>query len=145
MQKFVERNKNDRREESEPIIVVSADDYAKMYYPKKVPLKRMLRRRIEGAEYVALSNNEFQELVDSSNSDVSDRVPKQYLNSLYFVVPEVKMVRGYYHTEMKKVPLGHIQNIQSRSSGINEYTIRFDNARTVHLKTTHRFIRWLGL
>jgi len=45
-------------------------------------------------------------------------------NIIHFVMPEIKMSHGYYGTEMKPVTI---------------------NPTKTHLRTTHHFIRWIGL
>ena len=139
---FVERNKNNKREESEPIVVMSADDYLTTFQ-HKVPLKRMLRCQIDKEEYVALSNDEFELLAEDAHDNAFEK--------LYFVIPEVKNIRGYYKTFMKVVNMGKIKNVivhvrlLSQEQTQKSYTLTFDKRPSVHLKTTHRFIRWLGL
>lgn len=139
---FVERNKNDKREESEPILVMSADDYLTMFN-QQVPLKRMLRCQINGREYVALSNQEFEQLAHDTHENALDNV--------HFVIPVVKNIRGYYKTFMNKVNMGKIKNVVVQARHLSQeeaqisYTLTFEKHPSVQLKTTHRFIRWLGL
>jgi len=139
---FVERNKNNKREESEPIVVMSADDYLITFH-HKVPLKRMLRCQINKKEYIALSNHEFEILAEDTHDHAFDKV--------YFVVPNVKNIRGYNKTFMNVVDMGKIKNVIVHAPLLSEeqtqtsYTLTFDKRPSAHLKTTHRFIRWLGL
>ncbi|MDF1683197.1 MAG: murein L,D-transpeptidase catalytic domain family protein [Legionellaceae bacterium] len=139
---FVERNKNNKREESEPIVVMSADDYSTTFN-QQVPLKRMLRCQINKQEYVALSNQEFEILADDTNNHTFDNI--------YFVRPEVRNIRGYYKTFMNVVNMGKIKNVViharelSKKQTQKSYTLTFDKRASVQLNTTHRFIRWLGL
>lgn len=139
---FVERNKNNKREESEPVMVMSADDYLEIF-KHQVPLKRMLRCQIDKKEYVALSNDEFGILAEDAHN--------HELNKLYFVIPEVKNIRGYYKTFMKFVNFGAIKNvmvharIMSQNQTEKSYTLTFDKHAPLQLKTTNRFIRWVGL
>lgn len=142
---FVERNKDNKRAENEPIVVISADDYKVAFYPKKVPLKRMLRRQIDGKEYIAISNDEFDEMIARSQQIGDYNATSDTFDALHFVIPEVKNRRGYWATEMKMVKLGRIKAAQSAGSSTEDYTVSFDKSPSVHLKTTHRFIRWLGL
>ncbi|KTD01533.1 murein L,D-transpeptidase catalytic domain family protein [Legionella feeleii] len=127
---------------NEAIAVMAADHYERIFHTKP-PLERMLRRQIENMEYIALSNTEFKNLVSSNDKDS--------LSFIYFVVPEVKMQRGYYVTEMKIVPLGRIKEVRPHidSTNITEpvknYTVDFEEKSSVHLRTTDQFIRWLGL
>lgn len=130
---FIERKKDSRYEESEPIAVMSADHYFETFH-HNIPLTRMLRCQINQMEYVALSDQEFETLASTSDEDA--------FKDIIFVIPEVKKVRGYYKTEMKVVQRGKIKGV-SISPG--DYTVTFDKSPPAHLKTTHRFIRWLGL
>jgi len=139
---FVERNKNNKREESEPILVMSADHYLQTFQ-HSVPLKRMLRCQIDSEEYVALSNDEFGRLAENTHEDKFQHV--------LFVIPEVKNIRGYYKTFMKVLKMGDIKNVivhtnlSSHHTVQPSYTLMFDKRASVHLGTTNRFIRWLGL
>ena len=139
---FVERNKNNKREESEPIVVMSADDYLETFQ-HQVPLKRMLRCQIDSEEYIALSNDEFARLAEDNHEGDFDK--------LLFVIPEVKNIRGYYKTFMKVVNFGKIKNVivharlLSQNQTQKSYTLTFDKRAPVSLKTTNRFIRWVGL
>jgi hypothetical protein len=132
---FVERNKNNKREENEPILVMSADHYTEAFH-HKIPLTRMLRCQLNHQEYIALSRLELETLAAEPHG----------LDDAIFVRPEVKNIRGYYKTNMKVVNLGKIKNVTSPSTNNPEnYTVTFDKKPAVQLKTTHRFIRWLGL
>lgn len=127
---------------NEAIVVMAADHYERIFHTK-APLERMLRRQIENMEYIALSNTEFKNLVSSNDKDS--------LSFIYFVVPEVKMQRGYYVTEMKIVPLGRIKEVRPHIDSTNiaepikNYTVDFEEKSSVNLRTTDQFIRWLGL
>ena len=134
---FIENNKNNRREESEPIVVMSADNYLKTFQ-KKVPLLRMLRCQINDSEYVALSDAEFETLAATTATN------ENAFKDVFFVIPEVKNIRGYYKTEMKFIPRGQIQTVNIHPES-QKYTVTFDKSPPAQLKTTHRFIRWLGL
>lgn len=134
---FAEKNNNNTREEYEPIVVISADDY-KHHFKNKIPLKRMLRRQINDQEYIALNTDEFKKLTELSRETV--------LNQVFFVIPEVKNLRGYYATEMKIMPYGDIKAVDAHpDSSPSNFTVRFEKSPELHLKTTDQFIRWLGL
>ena len=138
---FADINTNKKQDDSDAIVVMSADNYALTFHTK-APLSRMLRRQINNTEYIALSDTEFHNLVTTDN--------KEGLNALCFVTPVVKMVRGYYVTEMNIVTLGKIEKIEP-SQSVSEkiqpkrYTVHFEQHPVVSLKSTDRFIRWLGL
>lgn len=137
---YVDLNKNNRREENEPVVVISADSYQRLFNTN-VPLTRMLRRQINNSEYIALNKTEFNVLATN----------KYGLNEINFVIPDVKMDRGYYITLMKILPFGKIQDIRLNGSTeigavpSRSYTVYFDKHPFVDLKSTHQFIRWLGL
>lgn len=117
---YVDLNKNNKHEENEPIVAITADGYEKIFQTK-APVDRMLRRQINHLEYIALTNAEFITMSTNNEGAYKDE-------NLYMITPEVKMVRGYYATEMK---------IKSASK-IKEFN-------TSLLKSTKQFIRWLGL
>lgn len=101
----------------------------------------MLRRQIDKEEYIALSNKEVAQISAQDNPQV--------MNTLYFVIPTLKMVRGYYETEMKIVNLGgtiqHITPLQPGDGISKSYQVSFNNNAAVRIQATDRFIRWLGL
>ncbi|ETO93397.1 murein L,D-transpeptidase catalytic domain family protein [Legionella oakridgensis] len=142
---FAEKNNNNKREENEPIVVMAADSYQRIFNTK-VPLKRMLRRQINHTEYVALNNKEFKNIV-ADNPELLNSATKDGSNELCFVIPVIKKVRGYYATEMQIIPLGKIKEVVTSSTQKNQpnYTIHFQTNASIHLKTTNQFIRWLGL
>ncbi|WP_298627237.1 murein L,D-transpeptidase catalytic domain family protein [uncultured Legionella sp.] len=141
---FVDSNRNDKREEEEPILVMSADNYERVFHTQ-APLGRMLRRQINNVEYIALSSNEFTKLVAQND--------KESLSSIDFVIPVIIMVRGYYETQMKIVKMGKINDVRLNSNSSNNnnkdlikgYTLSTEVKPVIHLKATNRFIRWLGL
>lgn len=126
---YININHHDKRQENDPVVIISADEY-KRIFNREIPLERMLRRQINHVEYIVLNRDEFKQL-GSVNKDL-----------LNFAIPEVKMQRGYYVTEMKFVPLGHIKNIAADAAG--NYVITFDH-RSAAIKEDDRFIRWVGL
>ena len=123
-------------------MVMTADSYALVFHTN-APLSRMLRRQINNVEYIALNNTEFNNLVVNDN--------KVGLNAIYFVTPVVKMVRGYYTTEMNIVNFGKIKdvslnpNVHGTTEQTKSYTLHFEEHPVVSLKSTNRFIRWLGI
>ncbi|HFD2318023.1 TPA: murein L,D-transpeptidase catalytic domain-containing protein, partial [Legionella pneumophila] len=140
---FVDLNKNNSREEHEPIITMSADAYERIFHSQP-PLSRMLRRQINNAEYIALSKEEFNKLVLQGN--------REGLGEIHFVIPVIIMEHGYYETQMQIVNMGKIKEVQPNSdtSRITQepaksYRIDFESKPALNLKTTNRFIRWLGL
>lgn len=139
---FADFNKNNKHEENEPIMAMTADNYVRIFNTG-APLERMLRRQINNEEYIALSNTEFKQIATDTNHSA--------LNDVCFIIPVVKMVRGYYTTEMHFVALGKIKQVSlnTTSSNKNEmangHTVDFEAKSSVYLKQTNRFIRWLGL
>jgi hypothetical protein len=132
---YIENHHNNKREESEPVMVMSANNYILAFH-SQAPLLRMLRCQINDSEYIALSPSEFERLAQSRHEAA--------LNAISFVIPQVKNIRGYWKTEMKFVHLGKIKTV-SADPDTQKYTVTFDNAAPKQLKTTHRFIRWVGL
>lgn len=134
--------KKQKYQETEAILAMPADRYTSLF-SCKVPLERMIRRQIEEKEYIALSKREFDQLLNTypRNSEV--------FQDLCFVLPEIKMVRGYYATEMHKLNFGTITDVDlhnpvPKREG-SDYIVHFAKHPDIALKTTHRFIRWLGL
>lgn len=139
---FADLKHNNTLEENDPIVVMAADQYQQTYHTK-APLGRMLRRQIAHMEYVALSRSELNQIAAQ---------PSGYLDKIHFVKPEIIMVHGgYYETQMKLVNLGKIKEIQldpgslKRIGEVGQYTIYFESNAVVKLKSTDRFIRWVGL
>ncbi|RUR07962.1 murein L,D-transpeptidase catalytic domain family protein [Legionella sp. km772] len=123
--------------EDKPILVMPATQYEKIFHAQ-APLGRMLRRQIAKEEYIALNNQEINQIINNS----------QGIQALYFVIPTLRMVRGYYETEMKIVNLGTIKSINSTSDNngkVKSYTVSFNGNSSVRVQSTDRFIRWLGL
>lgn len=140
---FADLNKNNSREENEPIVVMDADNYQRIFHAK-APLDRMLRRQIDHQEYIALSQPEFEALLSSQQSPV-DPAARTDLSIVHFVIPEVILLHGYYETQMKMVVPGKIKKVSPASNGSNLYWIEFENGTGYGIKTTKHFIRWLGL
>ena len=138
---FADLNKHSKREGSEAVVAMTADNYERVFHTK-VPLTRMLRRQINTVEYIALSDTEFQTFATTNKNELKD---------VYFVIPVVSMVRGYYATEMKIVNLGIIKDVtfNTNSSRKSEkstcFTVHFEASPVISLRSTNRFIRWLGL
>jgi hypothetical protein len=130
---FADLTKNHKHDDSSPVVVMSADQYARIIN-NKIPLERMLRRPMDHMEYIALSDDEVKRIALDEKKDAFD--------ALVFVMPEIKMVRGYYATEMKKINLGPVKDVKVTESG---YVVYFDEKPAVYLQPTNRFIRWVGL
>lgn len=130
---YVNRN-HSYHHENDPILVISASAY-KQIFQTTPPLSRMLRRQIQNEEYIAISNNEFDQIIRTNNHTA--------LHDIYFVIPEIKMVRGYYETKMQIVPHSTIKSAQHN---IGNYSLTFDAAQSpTPLGATNEFIRWVGL
>ena len=128
---FADINKDNSREENEPIVVMTADKYRQLFNSPP-PLTRMLRRQINNAEYIALNDQEFKTMG-----------AQERLNSLSYVIPVIKMQRGYYATEMEFYPFAKIKEI--RISPESDSALVFESKPMVNLKLDGKFIRWLGL
>lgn len=132
---LTQKNKS---EQNKAVLAMSAADYERTFH-NKPPLDRMLRRQINQAEYIALSNKEFASLSQSKDD-------KGALSNLYFIIPVIKMVRGYYETQMEIMPFGKIKEVRLSSDAASKrYTVYFDKQPALTLKATDQFIRWLGL
>jgi hypothetical protein len=132
--------------ESDPVVTMPANQYEQIFH-SKAPLARMLRRQIDHMEYIALSTDEFKTIITQALSHEN----KQVFHDIYFVIPHIKMVRGYYMTEMKIVDLGKVRDIQitpsvqPQSQDSSGFTVYFDGKSPVRLRASNQFIRWLGL
>ena len=125
-------HKNNKLEESAPILAVSADKYEHLFQSKP-PLSRMLRRQVNHVEYIALSTSEFNQLINSNKTAMDD---------IYFILPTIKDIRGYHETVTKVVNLGKIRDVSVNTS---TYVVHFESNSPINLISTNRFIRWLGL
>ncbi|ASQ46155.1 murein L,D-transpeptidase catalytic domain family protein [Legionella clemsonensis] len=143
---FADLNHNKYREESDPVVVMSAVDYERVFQTTP-PVGRMLRRQINNVEYIALSEPEFKKILVLSHQSMEYQ---SIWNEIHFVVPDVQLQRGYYITHMKLVPLGKIKDVKpnieeiDNTQQIKSYSVQLDD-RVVQLKATNQFIRWLGL
>ncbi|WP_367606247.1 murein L,D-transpeptidase catalytic domain family protein [Legionella sp. W05-934-2] len=136
---FVDSNSNNQREENEPIIVMQADTYIATFQ-QKAPLKRMLRRRIDNKEYIALSPDEINQFLGK------EYAKEPGLSDIYLIIPEVVKRRGTWQTLMKVVHHGKVIDIKLLpESPDNRYLILFDKKEVLTFKPTYHFIRWLGL
>lgn len=133
---YVDNHTHNMRAEVDPVVVISADNY-KRIFQMRAPLERMLRRRINDAEYIALTKEEYSRLITNQS----------YLSQVYFVVPHIKMKHGYYETEMKIVNYGKILSAKPNdlAQPASSYNVSFEARPSINLKSTNQFIRWLGL
>lgn len=118
--------------ETPPIVAIKAIFYQTLFN-KSAPMERMIRRRINQEEYIALSLDEFNQL--SSKND------PESLKNIYFIVPSLKNNRGYFQTVIRAVNLGQIRQLNAT----NGLKIIMSNQSVIHLQPNHQFIRWLGL
>lgn len=143
---FADLNQNKYREESDPVVVVSATNYERLFHTTP-PVGRMLRRQINDVEYIALSEPEFRKILILNNQNIEYR---NIWDDVHFVVPDVQLQRGYYITRMKIVPLGKIKEVKlnvediSNSQQPKTYSVQLED-KNIQLKATNQFIRWLGL
>lgn len=124
---FADLKNHHHRSDNDPVMAIAADDYQQLLHTSP-PLKRMLRRQIDHKEYIALTANELSQL----------KINSENLNKLVFVIPQIIMVRGYYETQMKPVNLGKVKDI-------HEGKMDLESGRSVSIKSTDEFIRWVGL
>ncbi len=123
----------------------------------------MLRRQIANKEYIALTKEEFKNLatsnipssnlqaqanpnqtnVVSSPNALSDGNRANWLHEIYFVVPVIKNIRGYYETQMQIVNTGKI--VHAKVNDGAQFSVQTDTNRELSLRGSTEFIRWLGL
>lgn len=134
--------KKHKYQETEAILAMPAERYSSLFQ-NKVPLERMIRRQIEDQEYIALSKTEFDQLLNTYPRNSTT------FQEICFILPEIKMIRGYYVTEMHKMNFGSITDVDLNNPTPKregrDYTVHFSKHPALALKSTHRFIRWLGL
>jgi hypothetical protein len=145
---FTGVNKSFNSEGNEAIVTMKAERYEQIF-KTKAPLDRMLRRQIDKTEYIALSDTELNKVFVTKNTD-SKIDDKEALSSVYFVIPVLKNNRGYYQTHMNIVDFGKLKEVRlnsdtSTKAQTKSYTVFFEGKPAINLKTTNRFIRWLGL
>lgn len=131
---FVDFQNKNRREDGTPVVAMPADDYASIFQSPP-PVDRMIRRQINSREYIALSAAEFGRILADEAA----------LGKIALVKPDIKMVRGYYVTEMKILPMGRVKSAMTLSENARGYALHFEGKPPVHLKLTNQFIRWVGL
>lgn len=128
---YADFKNNHQREDSDPVLTISATQYENIF-KTRAPIARMLRRQINHEEYIVLTLDELDKFKNYPNN----------LNPLFphihFIVPDVKIVRGYANTQMRNIPLGPIK-------AIKDNMIFFENHSPIYIRTTNHFIRWLGL
>lgn len=118
--------------ETTPVLAVSADYYVSKF-KQKVPVDRMLRRKINDMEYVALNPSELQRL--AQNYEQND------LSQIYFVLATITSSHGYPQTLMKPVSYGKITGISTNHG----FRVMIANRQDVVLQPNNHFVRWIGL
>lgn len=118
--------------ETTPVLAVSADYYVSRF-KQKAPVDRMLRRRINNMEYVALNLNELNTL--------AQQYDQQDLSQINFVLATITSSHGYPQTVMKPVSYGKIVGL-SAGQGVR---VKIANRQDVVLQPSHQFVRWIGL
>lgn len=136
---FIDTNDNKKREENEAILTISADNY-KLLFKTNVPLKRMLRRQFNKTEHIAINHSELKKL-DTNNDNIINDHDKNNLKLINFLVPVVNKIRGFYATEFESVNLGKIKEIRI----LLEDPAVFTTKSSIKIRSSERFIRWLGL
>ncbi|CAM3068721.1 Uncharacterised protein [Legionella steigerwaltii] len=140
---FVGSGYKGKRAETNPVAVISADTYERVFHTK-APLSRMLRRQINNAEYIALNASELDYLANHNNPSAAQ---DDGISAIRFVIPTLKVVRGgYYETQMQIVDLGRITQVKVNGDSAREnITVYFDGKSSVNLNPHNEFIRWVGL
>lgn len=157
---FVAASKHNQQLDTRPVLAISADKYEQIFHTKP-PLTRMLRRQINGIEYIALSHAEFKTIVlnhykvqEDPKNEISalmlthttttqPTVLNDDLESVQLIAPMLKMIRGYYKTQMNIVHLGKIKDVIM--SAADTYTLHFEKNAIITLQATNQFVRWVGL
>lgn len=158
---FVAPSKHNTQLDTRAVLAMPADKYIEIFQTQ-APLTRMLRRQVNHVEYIALSNIEFRTLVlnhykkrvaASENPDVlatlndatTQPTPTNDLESIRLISPTLKMIRGYYETQMNIVESGQIKDVFMNNAEGNSYTLQFEKHSVITLRATDQFVRWVGL
>lgn len=135
---FADLNQNQNLEENEPLLVMAANHYQLVFH-KPAPLTRMLRRQVNQMEYIAVTDQEFKQLVAAYKNLTS--------HLLQFVLPDVQRQGGYYKTYMRLSPLGSIKEVKvdNANPAQEQIQLELNNNPPLKLKAIPNTIRWLGL
>src|SRR3990167_8452653 len=139
---FVDKNlKKGKLEETSPILAMPVNTYVQTFH-KNAPLNRMIRRKINQTEYIALSTAEINAIY------VNQSTNNKVWSELAFMLPTLKTNHGYFATEMQPLNFGQIREItpsKNRTNKVEHFTVTFTNSkRELELISTTKFIRWLG-
>lgn len=156
---FVDKHNNHQYLETEPVLAMNVEDYQE-FFGLDVPLTRLLRRQISGADYLVLTGVELIAL-ENKRSHLRDYI-------FYLIRPDIKMKGGYYVTDMKIVErfvlsdgnsmrldpntsrktLKYATKIECaplNASQSIDCSIDFSNQEHLKFSSSKRFIRWMGL
>jgi len=137
---YVDNNNNNKHELDEPILIMSADNYRRIFN-KRPPLSRMLRRQINNTEYIALNENELS-LLDTNIDKVINKQDYEGLKQVDFVIEHVRQLdSGYWATEFLSVDTGQSKEVQLTE----HHPVLKSSTANKTIKSTKKFIRWLGL
>lgn len=126
---FADIKNNGKRDDNSAVVAISVDDYQRLIN-SKVPLNRMLRRQIDGTEYIALNNPELRNIIEKNN------------NALRFIIANVILKHGFFETQLKFKNFGTIKDVKINSDG---YRIYFENGHSINIRSTRQFLRWVGV
>lgn len=134
---YGETNKTNKLDANVPVITLSAKNYQRLF-KSPPPLARMLRKQIHHEEYIVLNLNELYRLDTNLDKLIN---AQDNLAVIELFVPELINTRGYYRTEFKSANLG--KPIEINLQGPDPILVT-DHAKIV-IKSTDKFIRWIGL
>ena len=146
---FADKNKNDQLDGDEPLVVISADSYQRIF-KTKAPLKRMLRSQVDNVEYIALNHADFENM-DTNKDSAITASDDHGLNEIYFVKASGTIKGAMISTKAEKVSLGKLKGIMLNTNdpkerkNIKKHHAHFHDGDEVELKTTKQFIPWVGL
>jgi hypothetical protein len=136
---FIDKNQNAKIASNEPVVVMSAKNYHRIFNVQ-VPLERMLRRQIKNTEYIALNLTELQ-LLDTQKTKVISDHDNHGNQVLEFVIPAIKKKKGFYVREFQSAKID--KPIEIHFSQADPLLVT--PTSNTRLKSTHKFIRWIGL
>lgn len=136
---YLDNNNNNQHDDAEAVVAMRADHYQRVYQVKP-PLSRMLRRQVQGYEYIALTPDEFKQL-DSNQDKKLSLEDKLGFHLIDLMAAQVTKVDWYWATEFTPLKMD-----KSNSLDLDNPTVLIDSEKKrFEIKSTDAFIRWLGL
>lgn len=136
---YVDLNDNNIVDEHELLVVMSADDYAKVFglTHKTLPLERMLRGQIDKKEYIALNHDDFVEM-DRNNDGALTIADGDSLYKIDLAKVTGIVAGSYSSTQARKANVGKFKVIVLHLKKSKEFILEPDH--TVHFQEGHSVV-----